>query len=64
MDEYEYKVQFRHSGSTDWNDLKRPCCTDIIDARAVKRYNERVYGKYKNLIYRIVCRPRNWVPCE
>lgn len=63
VNEYEYKVQFRRSGSKDWNDLRRPVFTDIIDARATKRYYEGVYGKYKNVEYRIVRRPKNWEPC-
>jgi hypothetical protein len=61
---YEYKVQFRHSGESDWNNLIHSALANIIDARALKRRCERTYGAYKNLVYRIVRRPRNWEPCE
>ena len=62
---YEYKVQFRHFGDSDWNDVvARPAITDIIDARALKRRCERTYGTSKHMVYRIVQRPKNWEPCE
>ena len=63
--EYEYRVQYRRcSGNDDWNNLRRAPFTDIVDARALKRRCERMYGRYKNLAYRIVRRPKNWEPCE
>lgn len=62
--EYEYRIQFRQSDSNVWHNLRHPACTDIIHARALKRKCERTYGMYKNLIYRIVRRPKNWEPCE
>lgn len=62
--EYEYRIQFRHSGGGVWNNLRHAACTDIIDARALKRNCERTYGRYKNLIYRIVRRLKNWEPCD
>lgn len=64
--EYDYKVQYKKiSGSDDWVSLIHPEYTNIIDARALKRRCERMYGKRKNIEYRIVRRPVvNWEPCE
>jgi hypothetical protein len=59
MDNYEYKVQYRTSGSEVWLDCR--VLTNIINARVYKRQSEALHRTTK---FRIVRRPKEWEVCE